>query len=253
MAYRIDEDLEFLKNCKDEDLKDLFELLTSNLAFTSTIKLSSEYLEYGKFYSKYWRRIAEELQLFGGNTIANLTRRGRGVLYREIATDVAKYFKIKINENDSIEEIENYIMVGLLEEADEEQRKKILEEFSSEEIKELSTRYNIPWKSGSIITIKQILKAGGFASYKMTVIIANLFWKKMFGRGLALATNRMLTKTLASIISGPIALVFDTWFILDLASPATRITTSAIAIISLLRKKEKIKLIEFKGGENNEF
>ena len=93
MSYRKDIDLEFLQYCNNEELKNLFEVLTidpkDNIErITSTLKVSNEYEKYGEDYQKYWERIAEELQLFGGNTIFNIFRKGKGVLYREIALDV---------------------------------------------------------------------------------------------------------------------------------------------------------------------
>jgi hypothetical protein len=41
-------------------------------------------------HGKYWKRVAAELQAFGGNTIVNLFR-GTGACYHEIACDVAKH------------------------------------------------------------------------------------------------------------------------------------------------------------------
>jgi uncharacterized protein YaaW (UPF0174 family) len=40
-------------------------------------------------YKNSWKAIAAEIQLFGGDTVANLFR-GKGVMYREVLEDVAK-------------------------------------------------------------------------------------------------------------------------------------------------------------------
>ena len=47
-----------------------------------------------------------------------------------------------------------------------------------------------------------IVKAGGFASYKVAVIVANAVAKCILGRGLSFAANRALTKAL-SIFADP--------------------------------------------------
>ena len=77
MSYRKDKDLDFLAKCDNEDLGELFKLLVydpkdDEKRLTQTLLISDEFERYGHNYQKYWQRIAEELQLFGGNTISNL-------------------------------------------------------------------------------------------------------------------------------------------------------------------------------------
>ncbi|OPG30146.1 hypothetical protein BGL55_05435 [Helicobacter pylori] len=75
MAYRHDEDLEFLNHLNSNDLKDLFDALVydeySTLRMNEELTNSTEYKRYGRDYAKYPRRIAEELQCYGGNTFIN--------------------------------------------------------------------------------------------------------------------------------------------------------------------------------------
>ena len=78
--------------------------------------ISDECKRYGTQYSKYWKRIAEELQLQGGNTIINIFRFGDGVLYKEIVEDVASSLKIPYSSGDGVEEIENTILAKIVEE-----------------------------------------------------------------------------------------------------------------------------------------
>ncbi|RVY20471.1 DUF3944 domain-containing protein [Helicobacter pylori] len=70
MAYRHDEDLEFLKRLSSNDLKDLFDVLVYDkdgaLRVNEKLTNSTEYKRYGSDYAKYPRRIAEELQCYGG-------------------------------------------------------------------------------------------------------------------------------------------------------------------------------------------
>ena len=82
MSYIYDADLEFLGECTDEQLKNLVEVLIydkdGKLRNMEEITTSNEYKRYGANYSKYWEVIAGDLQKFGGNTIANTFRLGRG-------------------------------------------------------------------------------------------------------------------------------------------------------------------------------
>lgn len=115
MAYRDDEDLKFLGQLSDEELAPLVDILIKDTDGsgrpTETLTLSDEYKNFGSCYSQYWKRIAEELQLFGGDTIANLFRGGDGVLYREILTDVAEKLDIKFNKYDPTQDIEQSLLL----------------------------------------------------------------------------------------------------------------------------------------------
>ncbi|WRC41756.1 DUF3944 domain-containing protein [Helicobacter pylori] len=75
MAYRYDSDLEFLKRLSSNDLKDLFDALVYDedgaLRMNEKLTNSTEYKRYGRDYAKYPRRIAEELQHYGGNSFMN--------------------------------------------------------------------------------------------------------------------------------------------------------------------------------------
>ena len=99
MAYRLDEDLEFLGHCTDEELNVLFETLTKDkdgeTRYSESITGNARYQMYRSEYSKYWDLIAEEIQLFGSNSVASILRGNKGVFYKEILIDVCD--KLKVN------------------------------------------------------------------------------------------------------------------------------------------------------------
>ncbi|WP_104714226.1 DUF3944 domain-containing protein [Helicobacter cetorum] len=82
---------------KDKDLKLLFEVLVYNSKnkkrFSESLLGSQEYERYQEDYAKYWQKIVEELQRFGGNSFANYFRKG-GIEYRTIITKVCDKMKI---------------------------------------------------------------------------------------------------------------------------------------------------------------
>ena len=204
-----------------------------------------------KYYHKYWERIAEELQLFGGNTIVNIFRKGTGVLYREIVLDVAKHIKASINKNDIIENIEDAIAtkltLDLLEKMSEEQIKEFFEEITlmNENIMYFYAVYDekivaeykdVPWRVSSPFIVDKIFKIGKFTSYKMTLRIVNLIWKNLFGREVSFIAKRsgiIVGEYLFLGMAGPI--------LIELAGPAKRITVPAVLLISCLRKEVKLR------------
>lgn len=253
MSYRYDRDLEFLGQCKDEDLKALYDILVydpkdNEKWISETLSISEEHKMYGKKFSRYWERIAEELQLQGGNSIVNIFRLGDGVLYKEILEDVAEKLKVFKYSGDTAEEIEDRIIEDVMSkffrEMPSEQISELMSDISPEEYQKLIKQYggvkNIPWGKIGVSTARQILKMGGFATYKFTLVAVNLMWKKLFGKGLTLLANSTLTKVMGSLLSGPVAILLNTWLIFDIASPAFRITAPAVMIVALLRKKVRL-------------
>ena len=109
MAYRYDPDLEFLAECSDTDLEDLVYCLTHDkdgtVRLTEELTMSDKYKRYSPKHSMYWEEIAAEIQCFGANTFATIFRGGKGVLYKEVLTDVCD--KMKVNYNSSSRPLTN--------------------------------------------------------------------------------------------------------------------------------------------------
>lgn len=218
MSYRYDNDLEFLGRCTNEELKELFDLLVydpkdGEQRVTSTLTYSEEYKKYGTDYSKYWRRIAEELQLYGGNTVVNnFIRFGSGVTYREILQDVAKTLKVPFDKIASTEEIEFVVLEKILSEifakVSPEEAKKIFSDLSNDEI---------------------VLK------YKNSAIDVN---SAQLEKLTFLLLNKGLTRIIGGILAGPIGLLLNALIIADIAGPATRVTIPAVMLIATLRRKK---------------
>jgi uncharacterized protein YaaW (UPF0174 family) len=237
MAYRYDEDLEFLKELESKDLEQLVEILIydkdGKKRYTEELSESDGYRKYYSEHSKYWQDIIEELQKFGGNTILNKMR-GRGVQYKEILTDVCDKLKVNYNANSNIERIETNLLIKILEDT--------LEKMSDEERKELAKSMGVKniqdFSTQTMIGIFQVIfKAGGFKSYQLTVIIVNAILKVLIGKGLSFGANAALTRTMA-ILTGPIGWVITgVWTAFDIAGPAYRVTIPAVIEIAALRQK----------------
>lgn len=238
----IDKDLYFLCDAQDEELEDLVNCLIydkdNEERFTETLSLSEEYKTYGNKYSYYWVRITEELKLFGGNTIANLFRLGKGVAYKEIVEDVAKEMKVNFNSYDTVEEIENKLILRVFEDT----WKDLSEEEKRNFVSEMGFSGKDLTKQGVTAAVQLCLKMGGFKTYQLTVIIVNAVAKAILGRGLTFAGNAALTKYL-SVFIGPVGWTLTgIWTVVDIASPAKRVTIPAVFYIALLRKQIRFRL-----------
>lgn len=246
MAYREDKDLEFLQHCSNEDLQILADVITKDkngeLRFTENLSLKDNYKKYYPHNLKaMWQDIAEELQLFGGNTLANIFRGGEGVLYKEILMDVAKKLKVNFNKNNDTELIENYVIQKITE--------KGMEKMSLEELKVFAKEMDIPFDPtiGSKQALEKIIfisiKNSGFQAYKISVIIANTIAKQIIGKGLTFAGNRAVTGGLSRLVGislGPIGWALSAiWTLTEIASPAYRVTMRVIPIIIFMRKNRQ--------------
>ncbi len=199
MAYRHDEDLEFLKRLSSNDLKDLFDVLVydedGTLIMNEELTNSTEYKTYGRDYAKYPTRIAEELQRYGGNSFANFFR-GEGVLYKEILCDVCDHLKVNYNEKSETSLIEQNMLAKLLKDS--------LEKMSGREIKELGHELgmtNIDEVIGEnkqvlIASVLTLFQAGGSHSYALAISVADAMVRQTLGHGLSSVVGKVALKKL---------------------------------------------------------
>lgn len=246
MAYRYDPDLEFLRDCENEDLKILVDYLTTDkdgeTRWTETLTSKDSYKTYYPHnIAGMFPAIAEELQLFGGDTLVNLFR-GGGVLYKEILMDVAKKAKVNFNKDSSTERIEELYLQKIMEEAIEkmspEELKEFIQEFDGENIVGVGA---ISTKAAHEV-LKYVIKGSGLKFYKLALIIANKVARKLLGRGLTFATNAAIARGLHMTFAwlGPVMWAISAiWTIKDITSPAYRVTTPCVIHIIYLRAKMK--------------
>lgn len=239
MAYRSDSDLEFLKDCKSDDLSVLVEILTKDK--DGTVRLTEELTTNDRYkadypdHQKYWDLIAAELQCFGANTFATMFRGGEGVLYKEVLTDACDKMDVNFNSNASVDVIEMNLLMKILTDS--------MENMSPEELQEIVTDLNLKTTSMSKQAVIAALQAGvrfsGFAAYKVALIVANAVAKALLGRGLTLAANASLTRAMG-IFAGPIGwAVTALWTVFDIAGPAFRVTMPCVVQVAFLRAKMK--------------
>lgn len=238
MGMVYDKDLLFMADFTDrETLWELRKFLTwdPNDGRKRIMSNLDENIE--KNSNPYWQYIAEELQRYGGNSIANAWR-GHGVPYREVLEDCMKKLKIPFIEGENIESMETKYMMHFVMMYIKNMNESQLHELAmSLELQDLdnfsSTYYTNPSLWYDIITI--IFRRGGFKSYQMTLHIINYVWKMIFGKGLTIGTNAMITKVLG-VITGPVGWTVSAALTAkDIADPAMRVTIPACILVAQAR------------------
>lgn len=238
-----DYELDFLKSCTKEELEPLVGAILGtddkgdidrSGRFSSELNKTPTFTTHFPDHTKYVDGIIEEIQKYGGNSIANAVR-GMGVSYHEVLCDVAKKMKVNFNAAQTTQTIENGLLAKVLEDTwekmSEEDRKKLIDEAGNV----------FGAKVGGIGAgvLIQIIRAGGFKSYQVALIIANAVAKAILGRGLTFAGNIYLTRLLA-VLAGPVGwIITGVWTAFDFASQAYRVTIPACIYIAALRKMKE--------------
>jgi len=241
MAYREDSDLAFLKDCSSEDLDTLVQILTKdkdgNERLTEELTTSERFKQHNPDHRVYWDTIAAEIQCYGANTFATILRGGEGVLYKEVLINACNKMKVNFNKNASVEIIEMNLLMKILTDSMEKMTPEELQTL----VEELDLKTTNFTKQAVVAAIQAGIKVGGFAAYKVAVIVANAVAKAVIGRGLSLAVGAGLTRSMA-ILAGPIGWAITAlWTLLDIAGPAFRITMPCVVQVAFLRAKLKYK------------
>jgi uncharacterized protein YaaW (UPF0174 family) len=235
-----DKELEFLKTCTADELAPLVGIIlgTKDGEIDKSGRLTSELQStqnFKKFYpdhTKYVDEMIEEIQKFGGNTIVNFFRGHfgdrAGVPYHEILCDCADKKKVNFNKFQETEKIEAALLDRVLRDSwdrlSEEERAKMLEELGVPDLGGIGAS-----------ALVQLLRAGGFQTYRIALIVVNAIATAIFGHGLKLVANVFLVRCIA-VLTGPIGWILTGgWAVLDAASPAYRVTIPACIYIAALR------------------
>ena len=230
-----DQDLvPLLRTAPNELLGPLVAYLTQHGAgrITSQLDRSPGYLAHFPDHQLYADEIAAELQRYGGNTLANLARGGRGVPYWEIAVDVAKRLNAEVRSGMSVAQVEGAILLRVLEQA--------YSRMSGEERRLLFETLGIEHAAGvpsslPLVVVQAAISASGIAGYQVAVVVANAVARLLLGRGLSLGANAALTRALG-VFAGPIGwTVTGLWTVAELAGPAYRVTIPAVIQVAAIR------------------
>lgn len=241
IRYKQDDDLEFLQFCTNDDLGILVDILIKDKdgvkRRTEGLTTEERYKNCNGDYVKIWDLIAGELQLFGGDSIMNLLRGGRGNKYRNILSKVCKRNKVDFDSESTTEDIEVALLLKILGDS--------LEDISEEELREFGDQVGVDLKKGIpggiAAALRLAINMGGFKSYQLAVIVANAAARKLAGRGLAVAANAALARWLG-VFAGPAGLIVSGLLAIPMiTSPANRLIGQACVLVAYMRQKNKYR------------
>ena len=238
-----DPGLAFLQFCSHEDLKDLADILmTEKGVRRRNEQLSGERLFWSgrDDLTKVWQLIAAELQRFGGDTVANFCRGGKGVLYWEVLKDVCGQLKIKVRDGEELSAVENRVLIKVLEDALE----KMSEGERAAFVKSVAGlfadgKFNPASATPAAIlaALQAVIAMGGFMAFRVMAIAANAVSRFLLGRGLSLVANAGLMRFLG-VLGGPIGLGISGVLSVPMFSGAAfRVTVPAVIYVAYLRQK----------------
>lgn len=238
-----DYELDFLKTCTKDELEPLVGAILGTDGkgnidrsgrFSSELDKKPAFTTHFPDHTKYVDEIIEEIQKYGGNTIAN-TVRGMGVSYHEVLCDVANKMKVNFNPAQTTQTIEGNLLAKVLEDAwekmSEDERKKLIEEAGNV--------FGMKMGGMGAGVLVHIMRAGGFKTYQIALMVANVIAKAILGHGLSFAGNIYLTRLIA-VLAGPVGwIVTGVWTAFDIASQAYRVTIPSCIYIAALRKMKE--------------
>lgn len=193
-------------------------------------------------HKKYWEEIACELQTYGGNTISNVYR-GTGVMYREILSDVCKNCKVQYDDHLTTKEIEEsfleHTLSDALENMSQSERIELLKFLSRDDEMVVQLAKSLPKEA-----TRQIMKAGGFTTYKWAMIVAKHSFHRIsrfiVGKGLPPVFNDVILNKGIGVLLGPVgASLSVAWTVYDLHGPATlSVGIPTVTYVAMLRQQK---------------
>ncbi len=237
-----DHELDFLHSCSKEELEPIVGAILgtdddgnidASGRISSELESSDAFKQFYPDHTQYVDEIIEELQKYGGNTLVNMFRKC-GVSYHEVLCDVADKMSVNFNRLQDTEMIEEHLLEKVLremwEKMSDEDKKKLLKEVGGGKAQ--------LGGAGDAAFIA-LVRAGGFASYKIMLVVVNAIAKIILGRGLPIAVNAGLAQLLG-VLAGPIGWsLAAVWTAFDIGAPAYRVTIPACVYIAALRKLKR--------------
>jgi uncharacterized protein YaaW (UPF0174 family) len=207
--------------------------------------------ERGSYTPEDRNLISQEIGAFGGNTLSNVYRDVRSniplgslldkvlpdadatIPYEEVVKDVASHLKVPFDKGDDLLVVEDGILRKILRDSfakmTPEERADVLKELNVSDLSMLA-----PTASAALLAAGRV---GGFATYKLALVVANAVSKALLGRGLPLVVNATIARTVG-VVLGPIGwVVTGVWTLADMASPAYRVTVPCVIQVAYMRQK----------------
>ena len=236
-----DEDLlPLIRRCTSKELDSLVGYITGKGGVACQLKYLDLYKRFYPDHEKYADEIAAEIQKFGGNTILNLMRKGKGPLYRQIVCDVASHLKIKVEKEEKVENIEKEILIKVLELSWDKMSSKEKAAFFKGIIDE-TVNSDVDSEFPKQMIQGALIAGGTIISYRLSLVMANAIARITLERSIGIAAGAAAARW-ASLFTGAIGLgITAVWTVFDVAGPAFRVTIPCVIHIAMLRQLYKLR------------
>ena len=229
-----------LRECNNDELDNLVGYISKKGKVSSQLQTTRAYKKHNPDHIKYVDEIIAEIQKFGGNTIANIMRGGKGAYYKEIVCAAADKLKVNYNKKQDIDFIEQQILLKVLEKSWEKMsitEKKTLLQGIMADTKNITGYREFPMA----LLQSAIIAGGGYASYRLSLIVANAIAKTTLQRSISFASSAALSRWVA-IFAGTVGWgITALWAIFDVSGPAYRVTVPCVLHIAMLRQLHILK------------
>lgn len=236
---KTDSDLLFLQHCDNNDLCTLCDILTHDnhgkIRLTEQLtKLDSFNLSYPDNMKGMWQDLAAELQRYGGNTILNLYRHGRGPSYESIVEDVCRMMKVpNIGEHDTAQEMEEKLLVFV----SSNMLGKMTKEDLAQMMEELNIRDFDLTKQEITASLLLLMRIGRKQFLQVLNYVLRTISRRLLGRSVVQVGSQIGSRSLGTVL-GPVAwMALSVWTIWDIMGPAYRVCVPAIMQVAYMRYK----------------
>lgn len=225
-----DVDLQFLNECTNEQLKSLIDILVfdkdGDKRLTESLSKTKAFNEcYPNSLKGIVPEIINEIQLFGGNTLMNKFR-GHGVSYREILIDVCDRLKVNYNKKLSIELLEAELLRKVAVTVVEKMTEEDIKQFDSQLDKNRLIDAVLNDKGASVLVIAAIVVSQITTQTGKQVVVS------LFGR--------MLAARIAAFAVPVLNALAAFWTVVDIASPAFRVTIPFTITVAFIRRQRTL-------------
>lgn len=222
-----DQDLIFLKDCSNEQLKSLIDIVVYDKdgkpRYTESLSDTQQFCEnYPNNIKALIPQIVNEIQLYGGNSIVNKLR-GHGVPYREVLEDVCKRLKVNFNKKLATPLLETELLRKVAVTA--------VEKMSEEDIKKFDNDLDKSKLMNAVLSDK------GSALMTIVAVIVAQFSRQAAIKGGIMLFGRLIAPRFLLLAVPAINVIAALWAVVDIASPAYRVTIPFTIMTAFIRRQ----------------
>lgn len=245
--YTFDADLDtVLQAASNEELAPLVQFIKVS-SFSERLTSDDSFVRYYPNHARYCHVISAEIRAFGGHTIVNLLRGGKGPDYHTVVADVLKHMKIDYQEDDNIFELERkliaYVMKDMYGKMDNEQRELIVSEVKQYQsndgalvVKALEKGDLAQLSPKALLLLSSVISSSIAKIMGVSVSISNAL-----GSALGQSANKI--QTLLNMSVDVLYSIFNS--IYEFGGPAYKVTVPCVIHVAMLRVKQSSCLLEY--------